>query len=63
MQATAEPMRVEGLGAGLTEAQARKIFRRGEEAVVFALLQQAKQLAERQGWNPPGPNTVSPSTP
>jgi len=63
MQATAEPMRVEGLGAGLTETRAREIFRRGEEAVVFALLQLAQQLAESQGKGSPSSNTVSPSTP
>ena len=31
-------------GTALTEQQARRIFRQGEEAVVFALLQLAKQL-------------------
>lgn len=61
MQATAEPMRVEGLGAGLSAEQAREIYRRGEEAVVFALLQLAKQLADSQRGGTP--NTVSPSTP
>jgi transposase len=35
------------LGATLTEEQAREIFRQGEEAVVFALLRLAAQLAER----------------
>src|SRR5574337_859822 len=63
MQATAEPMRIDGLGAGLTERQAREIFRQGEEAVVFALLQLAKQLAESQGRGSSSPHTVSPSTP
>lgn len=63
MQATAEPMRVEGLGVGLTEAQAREIFRRGEESVVFALLEQAKLLAEWQSRHSPGLHAVSPSTP
>ena len=33
----------------LTEAQARSLFRQGEEAVVFALLELTKQLAEAQG--------------
>lgn len=33
------------LGPALTEAQAREIFAQGEEAVVFALLQLARQLA------------------
>lgn len=35
------------LGATLTEEQAREIFAQGEEAVVFALLELAKMLAER----------------
>lgn len=35
------------LGATLTEEQARDIFAQGEEAVVFALLQMAKMLAEQ----------------
>lgn len=56
-------MRIEGLGVGLTEAQARAIYRQGEEAVVFALLQQAKLLAESPGRNSALPHTVSPSTP
>jgi transposase len=63
MQATAEPMRIEGLGAGLTEAQAREIYRQGEETVVFALLALAKRLAESRGQDAPSPPTVSPSTP
>ena len=63
MRATAEPMRIEGLGAGLTEAQAREIYRQGEEAVVFALLRLAKQLAESPGGGGLGAATVSPSTP
>lgn len=44
----------------LTEAQARSLFRQGEEAVVFALLELTKQLAEAQGK--PGPS-ATPSTP
>lgn len=36
------------VGPGLTEEQARAIFAQGEEAVVFALLTQAKLLAEQQ---------------
>jgi len=36
------------LGATLTEAQARAIFRQGEEAVVFALLTLAKRVAEQR---------------
>ena len=37
------------LGSALTEQQAREIFSRGEEAVVFALLQLAQQLAVASG--------------
>jgi len=36
------------LGPGLTAEQATLIFRQGQEAVVFALLTLAKQLAEKQ---------------
>ena len=47
------------LGPMLTEEQARAIFRQGEEAVVFALLQQSKTIAEMQQQSPGN----SPSTP
>lgn len=64
MHATAEPKRVKGLGASLSEARAREIYRQGEEAVVFALLELAQQLAGAQGRaGPSGPSQVSPSTP
>jgi len=43
--------------ASLTEEQARELYRQGEEAVVFALLELTKQLAEARGPLP------SPSTP
>ena len=39
------------LGASLTEEQAREIFARGEEAVVFALLDQAKATRPRPDQN------------
>jgi transposase len=58
MTATAEPLTIEFLGASLTEQQAREIFRQGEEAAVFALLELAKQLRQAQGTS-----TLSPSTP
>ena len=45
------------LGAGLTIEQARVIFRAGEEAVIFALLEQAKMLARQQAM------TTAPATP
>ena len=45
------------LGPSLTEEQARKIFSQGEEAVVFALLELTKQLAEARS------PSVTPSTP
>lgn len=44
----------------LTEAHARSLFRQGEEAVVFALLELTKQLAEAQGKAGP---SATPSTP
>lgn len=37
------------VGSALTEQQAREIFSRGEETVVFALLQLAQQLAVASG--------------
>lgn len=43
--------------ATLTEEQARQLFRQGEEAVVFALLELTKQLAEARS------PSVMPSTP
>jgi len=48
------------LGARLSELQARELFRQGEEAVVFALLELSKRLAEAQGKADP---SVTPSTP
>lgn len=47
-------------GGELTEAEARSLFRQGEEAVVFALLALSKQLAEAQGKTGPW---ATPSTP
>ena len=51
------------LGLDLTEAQAREVYRQGEEAVVFALLHQSKLLAEAQRRGSLSANVVSPSTP
>jgi transposase len=48
------------LGPALSEAQAREIFRQGEEAVVFALLSLAQQLAEQPTTSP---SVVTPTTP
>jgi transcription initiation factor TFIID subunit TAF12 len=48
------------LGPSLTAEEAEVIFARGKEAVVFALLELAKQLAQQQQR---GLTTVSPSTP
>jgi len=45
------------LGAGMTAEQARVIFRAGEEAVIFALLEQAKMLARQQA------GAATPATP
>lgn len=50
------------LGAALTEAQARQIFAEGEEAVVWALLQQAQLIAESQAARAKS-DSDSPSTP
>jgi len=49
------------LQGGLTDAQARAIFALGEEAVVFALLEQARLLAVRS--NLPAALAADPSTP
>jgi hypothetical protein len=48
------------LGPALTEAQAREIYRQGEEAVVFALLALAKQRADQR---PPRTPATAPATP
>jgi hypothetical protein len=48
------------LGPQLTAEQAALIFQQGQEAVVFALLTLAKQLAEQ---HPTAPATSDPSTP
>jgi hypothetical protein len=48
------------IGAGLTREQAEGIFAQGQEAVVFALLELAKQLAEAEGKTNP---STTPSTP
>lgn len=63
MQATAEPLNVETLGASLTEEQAREIFQMGEEAVVFALLSQAKALGDKTRADKPSPSTPSGAVP
>jgi transposase len=57
---TATPPTLVPLGPALSEAQAREIFRQGEEAVVFALLSLAQQLAEQPNTPPP---VVTPTTP
>jgi transposase len=49
------------IGATLTEEQARAIFRQGEEAVVFALLLQAKMLAEQLAARCANPSPTTPS--
>lgn len=50
------------LGATLTEEQARQIFSQGEEAVVFVILELAKQLAEQKAASAAGSHET-PSTP
>ena len=44
------------LGPQLTAEQAEQIYKQGKEAVVFALLEMAKKLAEQQ-------SSAAPSTP
>ena len=52
------------LGPQLTAEQASLIFQQGQEAVVFALLALAKQIAEKQAVAPaPDPSTPSGQTP
>jgi len=65
MAVTESIMPEAALGAAMTEPQAREIFRQGEEAVVFALLTQAKMLGEsRSAANAtPPPSTPSGMTP
>jgi transposase len=50
------------LGATLTEEQARQIFSQGEEAVIFALLALAKQLADEKAASA-ADSHQTPSTP
>jgi transposase len=61
----AEPLEIHGirLGPELTEEQARAIFALGEQAVVFALLAQAKSLAEHNGDRLAGSRRDDPSCP
>jgi hypothetical protein len=49
------------LGPHLTADQAALIFQQGQEAVVFALLSLAKQLAEKTADVPVGPDPLAPS--
>ena len=49
-------------GGALTEEQARTIYRQGREAVVFALLELSKQLAEQRAAGA-GQSHQTPSTP
>jgi len=46
--------------ASLSEEQARELYRQGEEAVVFVLLELTKRLAEAEGKTDP---SITPSTP
>ncbi|MCK4850798.1 MAG: hypothetical protein KAT11_05570 [Phycisphaerae bacterium] len=59
MVITAASVDIRDFGEALTEKQARQIFRQGEEAVVFALLQLAKQLQQAQSTALAGPSTPS----
>jgi hypothetical protein len=62
---TAEPLEIHGirLGPELTAEQAKAIFALGEQAVVFALLAQAKILADRNGDRSPPSRRDDPSCP
>ncbi|MCK4602450.1 MAG: hypothetical protein KAU28_08280, partial [Phycisphaerae bacterium] len=63
MAATAPSVDIRDFGEALTEEQARRIFRQGEEAVVFALLQLAKHLQQAQTapvWGPSTPSGMKP---
>jgi len=51
------------LGPALTEEHAKAIFVLGQEAVVFALLAQAKSLADANGDRSPGSRSDDPSCP
>ena len=51
------------LGPALTKEQAKAIFALGQEAVVFALLAQAKSLADQNGDRSPGSHSDDPSCP
>jgi len=59
MMGTVESVGVAEVGASLTEEEARRIFRQGEEAVVFALLRLAAQLRQGQASTTSGPSTPS----
>lgn len=63
MGATAEPMQFDGLDGGLTESRAREIFHLGEEAVVFAMLQLARQLANSNRTTIDSAGALTPATP
>jgi len=60
-----EPLEINGirLGPELTEEQAKAIFALGEQAVVFALLAQAKIIADRNGDQSGGSRRDDPSCP
>ena len=61
----AEPLEINGirLGPQLTEEQAKAIFALGEQAVVFALLAQAKIIAGQNGDRSPEGRRDDPSCP
>ena len=59
MVVAAASVDIRDFGPSLTEEQARQIFRQGEEGVVFALSQLAKQLQQAQAGTALGPSTPS----
>lgn len=62
---TVEQLQINGipLGASLNEEQAKAIYGLGKEAVIFALLAQAKMIAETDPPKPDPPKSDDPSCP
>jgi hypothetical protein len=62
---TVEQLKMNGipLGADLTKEQAQAIYCLGKEAVIFALLTQAKMIAEKEQQKPKPPKSDDPSCP
>ena len=61
--AAQQPIEGFSLESGLTEQQAREIYARGEEAVVFVLLQLAQMLSQQKAPMPVTGGAEDPSCP